>query len=225
MIEKDYLRIDGFKLQSEFHRDGVNIEEEISRFIVSFESLVKDPYMPSEFGIRKRRFGRFYWNQNEQLLPLEGTTFVQSIELNSVAGGIQREFAPLEESFKRSILLKRLIGYLARTIDDPSKEWNVNVHQFRVESNGIPASAAPEGIHRDGHNFVAIVSLRRHNIEGGFNRIYDDQKNLLFETLLSKTFDTLLIHDLTTFHDVTPFQSPHNSTGYRDTLVIDFNSL
>jgi len=223
-FQSDYVRIDGTSLQEELFGDGETSPEEMENLRGTFDSLVKDPYMPNEFGIRKRRFGRFHWVRGGQLIPLMGTTFVQSAELNRIAGGIHREFAPLEKLFQDSPFLSRLIECLANRIDGSSKEWEVNVHQFRVETHGAPASAAPEGIHRDGHDFVAIISINRENIEGGLNRIYDDQKKLLLETLLSQPLDTLLIYDRKTFHDITPFQARHDSVGYRDTLVIDFNA-
>ena len=224
-LQSDFIRINGPILLRELFRDEGDAPEELVKLKDSFDGLIKDPYVPNEFGIRKRRFGRFHWIRDEQLRLVSGTTFVQSSKINRIAGDIQREFAPLEESFQDSYLLNRLIENLAKKINSTSKEWKVNVHQFRVEARGGPASAAPEGIHRDGHDFIAIISCNRHNIEGGYNRIYNDQKELLLETMLDQPFDTLLINDRLTYHDVTPFQAPRNSIGHRDTLVIDFNSL
>lgn len=225
-LQTDFQRIEASAVEAKLCGESGQLACDTDRLQLSFDSLVPDPYMPAECGIRKRRFGRFQSMRDGEFASLPGKVFVQSTEINRVSGGIRRQFAPLEDDIRNSNSLRCLIQFLAGLIDGSTHDWLVNVHQFRVETNGAPASAAPEGVHRDGHDFIAIISVRRQNIEGGINSIYGEHKELLLTTLLSNPFDTLLINDRTTFHDVTPIQpAAGKGAGLRDTLILDFNRL
>ena len=59
----------------------------------------------------------------------------------------------------RSALFERLAGAVA---------WHVELHQFRIEAlPGMPGMPTPEGMHRDGVDYVLVLLVSRSNIGSG----------------------------------------------------------
>ena len=216
--------------------NGFNVEPVImdnckscdgNTFFSSFGDLPFDAYYPKEIGgLRRRRFGSFaVCDEGNEITPLPHSPFFQSLELNPVAGGIQREFFPLDASVRNSSLLRGLLRFLVMQIGKSLVNWKVNVHQIRSEATVEPSLPAPEGIHRDGHDYVAIVGVNRSGIVGGENSVFDEGKRLILETTLLEPFDLILIDDRRTYHSVSPIRSRSQQIGYRDILILDFNRV
>ena len=108
---------------------------------------------------------------------------------------------------------------------DPNQAYQLDVHQYRVEatkhSEGNPA---PEGPHQDGHEIVGIIVLRRHNVEGAKNTLFD-LKGHKFKELTLQNNECLFIEDGKMLHDATPItvQNFEEGDGYRDYVVININ--
>lgn len=197
---------------------------DIDAVLASYASLPVDQYLPAGATYRRRRFGRFlYAADGSRLAVLPHLAFEQSAEVNSVAGGFKRYFETLDPAVRDACALDLLLRGLIGRLPPLWPLWRVYVHQIRVVSEGLPVAPAPEGIHCDGHDFIAIVALARHNISGGRNSVYDRDRQLLLETTLNERFDLLLLDDRRTLHGVSPVQSPSGQSGYRDMLIIDFN--
>ncbi len=91
-----------------------------------------------------------------------------------------------------------------------------------AEEAGNPS---PEGIHRDGADFILIMVLKRENITGGVNHIYDDAKRLLFGSVLTEAGDAILIDDQSVWHGVSEiYPIDVNKPAYRDVLVLTFHN-
>jgi hypothetical protein len=81
----------------------------------------------------------------------------------------------------------------------------------------------PEGIHRDGVDFVIVVMIKRVNIDSGATTIYDLDNQLVGEFTLRESFDMVLVNDRKLYHGVTPItQLDADSEAFRDVLVITF---
>jgi hypothetical protein len=106
------------------------------------------------------------------------------------------------------------------------KSWRVQAHQFRIVANEHEVgNPTPEGIHRDGADFILIMLLKRENITGGVNHIYDDAKRLLFGGVLSDTGDAVLIDDRKVWHGVSEvYPTDENKHAHRDVLVLTFHN-
>lgn len=204
--------------------DNGGSREEIEKLLESYNRLPADRYLSPERPYRYRRFGRFlYAGAGTRLRTLPNAPFTQSAEYNPVAGGIARHFEPLSREVLQSRFLDALIGHLIRCLPVVAASWRINVHQFRVVSLGGPVSPAPEGVHRDGHAFIALVAIERANISGGNNSVFDQNMKLLRTVNLHSRFDYLLLDDHRLYHGVSPVVSRERSRGYRDMLIIDFN--
>lgn len=102
----------------------------------------------------------------------------------------------------------------------------IEVHQFRIKAQkNDTGKPTPEGIHRDGVDFVLMAIINRHNVRGGMTKIYDLNKNLKTEFMLENFLDVALIDDHQVYHSVTEIQVNDftlGDTGLRDVLVITF---
>lgn len=87
-------------------------------------------------------------------------------------GGIQRTFPPLTDLSKNNAFLKALIQFSFQQLpieeERLSGAWKIQLHQMRVVTNDKETGKpTPEGIHRDGVDFVFIYMINCKNITGG----------------------------------------------------------
>jgi hypothetical protein len=153
------------------------------------------------------------------------------VSYNALHGGIDRWFEPCEEAFASSAALKDFLLNLAlqfdqtQKSDDSSKPWFVEVHQFRIDTTDGIGRPTPEGAHRDGVEYVAVLMLERHGIKGGETRVFESDGPQGQRFTLQKPFSLLLLDDARVVHETTPIQpiDPKAAEqGWRDTLVVTY---
>jgi len=113
------------------------------------------------------------------------------------------------------------VGYPAR-----GAPWHVEVHQFRIEAlKGTTGLPTPEGMHRDGVDWVCVVLVKRKNVRSGTTEIYDNIRNVTSSFTLTEPLDTVFLDDSRVPHGVTPI-APLDPAGigHRDALVLTFRS-
>jgi hypothetical protein len=138
--------------------------------------------------------------------------------------------SPLRENTVRNTCLATVIRHDAARFgvtgaDLPDQPWLVLVHQVRITAEAKAfAAPAPEGIHRDGHKFLALHLIARINIGGGESAVYDGSGRMLHQCVLEDPLDTLYLHDECVMHGVTPISSfDGQHAAVRDMLIIDFD--
>jgi hypothetical protein len=102
--------------------------------------------------------------------------------------------------------------------------WHVEIHQFRIEAlPGQEGRPTPEGMHRDGVDYVLVLMVRRENVASGVTAIRDHDRNELGSFTLTDGLDAAWVDDARVFHGVTPVV-PVDPTrpAYRDVLVVTF---
>lgn len=187
-----------------------------------FTNLPVDPYMKGKY--RFRRLSRFTVAGNE-LIKLPHGYLYQRKKYNPLLGDIKREFAELEDELIELDNFKKLI----LAFSDSCKlhpEADIGVHQIRTtctpENYGNPA---PEGIHRDGTNFIGIFSVDRDNIQGAETHLYTARKeNPVFSKVLNPG-EFLLVNDHEFLHYTTPIKPIDQQQGTRDVFVLTSPSL
>ncbi|HSV80054.1 MAG TPA: 2OG-Fe dioxygenase family protein [Ramlibacter sp.] len=195
----------------------------------SYADLPADVYLPEGASYRRRRFGRFSFDtETGSLRALADRPFFQAAQVNRLNGGFDRHFAALTPALSRNRVLYQLIRFHAMKLRRVSPEistWKVYLHQIRIaasaEQSGKPA---PEGLHQDGHHYVAQVLVARENVAGAESRVLDLGGRLIACTTLTDALDTLLVNDRSVFHEVTELHClAADRLAYRDMLLIDFN--
>ena len=187
-----------------------------------FNHLPVDLYIKG--GYRQRRLSQFQISEN-QLIKLPHGHLFQSRDYNPVVGNVKREFAELDkdlialEEFKK--LLLEFNNYCKL-----KPEATIGVHQIRtICSPNNSGNPAPEGIHRDGCDYIAIVSIDRQNIQGGETHLYlNKEEKPIFKKVLNPG-ELFLLDDREHFHFTTPIKPVSDGVGKRDVFVITSPSL
>ncbi len=198
-----------------------------SAFLDSWNRLEEDEYMADGGKYRKRRHATYAVMQageNARLMPHQ--PHYQTVDYNPLNGGVARYFAPILDDLHQSPTLAALLEFGNRLFSQMSGNpaWHIELHQFRIEArDGREGKPTPEGVHRDGVDFVVVVMIKRVNIDSGATTIFDLEHNLVGEFMLRETFDMVLVNDRKVYHGVTPIeQIDADSEAYRDVLVITF---
>ena len=187
-----------------------------------FDDMPIDPYVKGKY--RSRRLSRFVVNGNELVKLPHGYLF-QNKTYNPIAGDIRREFAELDDRLIALDNFKQLIfAFFDSCKIHPEAE--IGIHQIRTSCSphnfGNPA---PEGIHRDGTDFIGIFSVDRTNIVGGETQLYLAKKEKPVFNKILHPGELLLVNDHEFFHFTTPIKPESEGVGTRDVFVLTSPSL
>ena len=194
-------------------------------FAASWDDLGPDTYMADGGRYRKRRHAVFSVSAST-IDRLPAQPHYQSRDYNTLNGGIERWFEPVADSAGSGPALTTILAF-CRTlfgIVSPAHVWHVEVHQFRIEARvGHEGRPTPEGMHRDGVDYVLVLLVNRTNIASGVTSVHDLSGTTLGEFTLTQPFDAALVDDARVMHGVTPVEPLDPvEPGYRDVLVVTF---
>jgi hypothetical protein len=202
---------------------------EWERFARSWDDLGVDMYMADGGRYRRRRFACFRAG-GEGISRKPHQPHYQSRDYNPLNGGIQRWFDPVTEAIGAHPALHAILA-TCRTLFDRltlpelrPASWHVEIHQFRIEARpGQEGRPTPEGMHRDGVDWVLVLLVSRVNIRSGETSIGDLAKRPLGSFTLTEPLDSAVTDDNRVHHGVTAV-TPLDSTrpGHRDVLVVTF---
>lgn len=184
----------------------------------SYADLPADSYCPG----RWRRFSQFRmgWQKSAwESELLEHRPHVQSRRHNNFVGGVLREFEPVQAD------LTGLIDFAAKGLGlDRATQWQVDLHQWRTACEpGQSHESVPEGIHRDGHAFAAVLVLRRDGVGGGVTQLFGHDHSKPLEEFVLESGEGILFDDQRLAHNTTAVHAAGATRGERDIVVIDFN--
>jgi len=145
------------------------------------------------------------------------------LDYNALHGGIERWFEPLQAELINNQNWQQLITRITQLLSNitPSSTWFIEVHPFRIDTSDGIGRPTPEGAHRDGVDFVAVILVDRVGVKGGETRIFEAQGSVGLRFTLQESWSALLLNDAKMIHETTPIQ-PVSAHGHRDTLVITF---
>ena len=196
-------------------------------FEASWNDMPLDTYMADGGRYRRRRHATLSVATHSRQAKIEPhQPHYQSIDYNNLNGGIARHFEPIRRDIVEGASMSAMLALCIRVFDDlaSGRTWHVEVHQFRIEAGaqrqGMPT---PEGVHRDGVNYVMVVMVKRQNFAEGTTTIHDASGQRLASFTLTQPLDFTLVDDERCMHGVTPVV-PIDSAfpAYRDVLVITF---
>ncbi len=198
-------------------------------FLDSWNHLEQDQYMADGGKYRKRRHAVYaIQNAGEQARLMPYQPHYQTLDYNPLNGGVARYFEPILDDLHHSATLAALLEFgnamFSQITGNP--HWHIELHQFRIEArDGRIGKPTPEGVHRDGVDFVIVVMIKRVNIDSGATTIFDLENNLVGEFMLRESFDMALVNDRKVYHGVTPItQLEPQTEAFRDVLVITFKA-
>ncbi len=199
---------------------------EWERFAASWDDLGLDTFMADGGRYRRRRHAVFAATP-AGITRRPHQPHYQSRDYNALNGGVARWFEPVSESVAALPAFTAILGTCQRVFDTLSAdvpEWEVEVHQFRIEAQpGKAGQPTPEGMHRDGVDWVLVLLVRRENIASGETTIHDLDRHLLGSFTLARPMDAAWVDDRRVFHGVTPVEPRDPALpAFRDVLVVTF---
>ena len=216
-----FARIPGAEMAAMLGADRAALDA----FAASWERLETDAFMADGGRYRRRRHANFSQGpgipgarRNPHRAHFQATVH------NTLNGGVDRWFAPVEDAVGESGPVRALLD-LGREVADsltPGATWFVEMHQFRIEAvAGAPGYPTPEGVHHDGVDVVLIAMLARTNLRGGETLVTDEAGGERARFTLLDRLDTALLDDAKVMHGVTPVEPADPALpSCRDVLVL-----
>ena len=197
---------------------------ELNSLIPAWDDLALDNYLKDGGRYRRRRHSCFIDDGARLALPAHRPHW-QPIEYNALHGGMHRLFEPLAPSTIDNPAwnkLLRALGQVCSNVRGP-QTWHVEAHQFRIDTLEGIGRPTPEGAHRDGVDFVAVLLVGRSNIKGGETRVFEAAGPDGKRFTMTEPWSLLLLDDARVIHESTPIQ-PLGPDGHRDTLVLTWRA-
>jgi hypothetical protein len=197
-----------------------------SVFAASWDDLGLDTYMADGGRYRKRRHAAFGARSGEPIHRKPHQPHYQSRDYNPLNGGIARWFDPVSPDVASGPSMTRILD-LCRSVFEqlsPTRDWHIEAHQFRIEArSGEEGRPTPEGMHRDGVDYVLVLLIGRSNIRSGVTSIRGTDGNDLGSFTLTEPLDAAWVDDHRVMHGVTPVEPIDPAApGFRDVLVATF---
>lgn len=194
-------------------------------FADSWNDLPQDPHMADGGRYRRRRFACFEVSPGAFARSPHQPHF-QSLDYNRLNGGVERWFEPVTDAVAGGALTHQIIDLALAVFEgpDPAFPWRTEFHQFRIEARaGEDAQPTPEGVHRDGVDWVLVMLVARENVDAGVTSIFDPAGKSLGAFTLTQPLDAVFIDDNRVFHGVTAITPiDPERPAYRDVLVVTF---
>jgi hypothetical protein len=190
-----------------------------------WDDLQPDHYLKDGGNYRKRRHSCFVL-EHGRLAQAPHRAHWQSEEYNALHGGMRRWFEPMQAATAANPAWAQLLAALGTVCDAVrgAQPWFVEAHQFRIDTTDGIGRPTPEGAHRDGVDFVAVLLVGRHGIRGGETRVFAANGPDGQRFTLTEPWTLMLLDDTRVIHESTPIQ-PLGDYGYRDTLVLTYRSV
>ena len=225
----DLLRIDGYTfVRGEAMRGLLGQAGSLTDwdvFAASWDDLGSDTYMADGGRYRKRRHAVFAVGA-AGVARQPAQPHYQSRDYNTLNGGIERWFEPVTEVVGAGPTMTTILVFCRDLFGmiGPAPVWHVEIHQFRIEARfGLEGRPTPEGLHRDGVDYVLVLMVNRRNIASGMTSVHDLAGTALGHFTLTAPFDAALVDDARVMHGVTSVEPLDPAEpGYRDVLVVTF---
>jgi hypothetical protein len=192
----------------------------------SWERLPRDAYLRDGGSYRYRRHSCFvYTSASAELAAVAHRPHWQPTAYNALHGGLTRWFEPLEPAVGASAAWRQLLGSLGGVFAQlqPVERWYIEAHQFRIDTASGIGRPTPEGAHRDGVDFVAVILVARRAVRGGETHVFDARGSGGVRFIMEEPWTMLLMDDARVIHETTPIQ-PCGAAGTRDTLVLTYRA-
>jgi hypothetical protein len=228
---RDALRANGFAFAAGAEvRAGLGPLADWDAFAASWDDLAVDTYMADHGRYRRRRHAVLRISREGAVEPQPHQPHFQTLDYNPLHGGIERWFEPVLPAIRDGASLRGILAAAQATFGALSPAvaaWHVEVHQFRIEAGaGVVGKPTPEGVHRDGVDWVLVLMVRRRNIAAGTTTIHDLARREIGQFTLVEPFDSALVDDRRCFHGVTPVTPLDPAQpAHRDVLVVTFRAV
>ena len=190
----------------------------------TWNDLPADAYLRDGGRYRRRRHSCFVV-EGDSVQPVPHRAHWQPLEYNALHGGLERWFEPLVPAVAQAPAWLQLLRGLSALCSEVrgARPWHVEAHQFRIDTTDGIGRPTPEGAHRDGVDFVAVLLIDRVGVKGGETRVFEAAGPHGLRFTMTEPWTLLMLDDARVVHESTPIQ-PLQVGGHRDTLVLTFRA-
>jgi len=194
--------------------------EALAALRTEWNSLPPDAYLRDGGRYRRRRHASFVVD-GATVTRVPHRAHWQPLEYNALHGGLERWFEPIQPGVTARTVWTQLLRGLSAVCSTlkGAQPWYVEAHQFRIDTTDGIGRPTPEGAHRDGVDFVAVLLVERSGVKGGETRVFEADGPSGQRFTMTEPWTTLLLDDARVIHETTPIQ-PVAQPAYRDTLVV-----
>lgn len=202
---------------------GVTLAE-LAALTPGWNDLRPDGYLKDGGRYRRRRHSCFV-AEADGLHQVPHRMHWQSLDYNALHGGMERWFEPIDPAVAAQPAWSNLLLAVGRVCSArmPVPRWFIEAHQFRIDTADGLGRPTPEGAHRDGVDFVAVLLVARDGVKGGETRVFEADGPDGQRFTLAEPWSLLLLDDARMIHESTPIQ-PLGEYGHRDTLVLTYRA-
>jgi hypothetical protein len=200
---------------------GVELQS-LQALAPSWNELPPDAYLRDGGRYRRRRHACCIV-KGDTIRAVPHRAHWQPIEYNALHGGLERWFEPVAAEVLAQPAWRRVLVALAGVCSarKGAQPWFVEAHQFRIDTTDGIGRPTPEGAHRDGVDFVAVLLVARVGVKGGETRVFEADGPAGLRFTMTQPWTALLLDDERVIHESTPIQ-PLAPLAHRDTLVLTF---
>lgn len=189
----------------------------VHELISSFERLPHTEHADGAYRLRRYSVVRLC---GDQIISDHESDFVQSADINRFQGDVVRHFEPLQLATLNSQGLLEMCQLFAESNDLPDGH-KIEVHQMRISAIYDETPVAPEGIHQDGFDAIALVGIDRKNIVGGEVLLYEDKQQAPFYRKVLENGEVALLDDHELWHYAQPIRAVDtDKEGHMDVFVL-----
>ncbi|ELV8642386.1 2OG-Fe dioxygenase family protein [Vibrio vulnificus] len=189
----------------------------IEQLSPSFSKLPHTEHADGKF--RLRRYSVVSLHQGS-VIDLDKHDFVQTSDINRFQGDVVRQFSPIEQSTLNSEGFREMCQLFAEK-NDLRDGQEIEVHQIRITAIYDETQVAPEGVHQDGFDHIAIVGVDRNNIEGGDIMLYSDFHSEPFFRKVLNNGEIAMLADSKLWHNAKPIRAiEQEREGHMDVFVL-----
>ncbi|MFA0439159.1 agglutination protein [Vibrio sp. 10N.286.49.C2] len=191
--------------------------EAIRQLSPSFSKLPNTAHADGQYRLRRYSVIR---SVAGKVVEEDKHNFVQTEHFNHFQGDVIRNFEPIASATLQSAGMHELVSLFMATNQLPDGQ-EIEIHQMRIAAVYDETQVAPEGIHQDGFDHIAIVGVERKNIVGGEVMLYNDNHEAPFFRKVLEDGEVAILDDHRLWHNAQPIRCVDNkSEGHMDVFVL-----
>lgn len=189
----------------------------ISQLAPSFMNLPHTEHADGKFRLRRYSVVAL---QGGQVVDLNKNEFMQTDDINRFQGNVVRQFEGIEASILESDGMREMCSMFAAS-NQLQDGQEIEIHQIRISAIYDETQVAPEGVHQDGFEHIALVGMGRHNIEGGDIMLYNSFNEAPFFRKVLLSGEVAMLADNKLWHNAQPIRSViEGQEGHMDVFVL-----
>ncbi|MED7788168.1 2OG-Fe dioxygenase family protein [Francisella sp. 19X1-34] len=237
-INKDIDTMQSFFAQNYYthiknYKDFISCDDDnVRSFKVHWSRLVDDDNF-KDYTHRKRRILRYTYDVISNTLNINrDSEYKSSVKYDIPYQQGVNKLTYVEENFIHHPITQQLI---AMDIDffkphlDIQGCYEVNVHLFRVQTDGERTSPTTSGIHQDGMDFIAMHFVDAHNTVDVVSKVYasNQPEREVFSKPMRVFLETLLVNDQKLYHSASEVRQNKDTDhiAYRDLLLVTLHKM